>query len=311
MPRVEVVLVPVALVPAEPDQLRLMAFRPSGTFLRDGVKAGEDVPAAVLRLAERVPSTMGPPTAAPESVAFLADGADVALVFSVPLPLAGAPAGNGGDPERIAADWVLVTPWIGRGNVSRSVGMSVEHELVRNYWRRQFEETSAALEFLPRYFTIAQVRAAYSSLWAEEQHIGAFYRWFGGDVLPDGRELIKDATDDVVRDEVQRVFTAELQASELGPQLARGTTGASALGSAGKSVGMSAAILGATGLGILPAAALAAGVAGAVVAFQRRPNRGKKPTWYRRRSTERVLLDDPYAPRPRWPPTGAAPSISH
>ena len=195
-------VVPVAVVPTEGDRLRVMAFAPRWAIPAEDLEGTQPAGRCAQALAKRatdvlpVPSLdsdrdgpkvlapleevagRGPKVLAPlEKVAFASSGSDLRLVYTTVLPLAElvGPAGRPDD-ERDLGDWVLLTPWVGRGNVPAREILPEEHLLVRDYWRRQFEETSAVLEFLPRYFTTSQVRAAYSSLWGEEQHVGAFYR---------------------------------------------------------------------------------------------------------------------------------------
>lgn len=318
MLRTDVVVVPVALVPSEDDQLRMMAYVPDGRFLREQINEKESVEqcaegvassaTADLPVSSLDSGTDGPRTTLRmEEVGFAATGSSVRLVFTTVLPLAdlvgaASPSATRDDLK----DWMLLTPWVGRGNMPDDADLPVEQVLVRNYWRRQLEETTAILEFLPRYFTTGQVRDAYSSLWGAEQHVGAFHRWLH-DRDDHKISLVKPANEDDVRKHVELAFAVALQRSELGPQIAPNTQQLSA----SSGVGMSVAMVAGSALGFLPAALLAGAVVGGVVAYQQRTGRGKKPHWYESAQRERILIDDPYAPRPVWLPIGGRPAPFH
>lgn len=313
--RVKVVVVPVGLVPTPRDSLRMMAFAPHGEFVSAEARSPATLEACVQDLASS--ATAGLPTTSLlqlEQVAFVPAGEGITLIYTTVVPLV---AWHEHETEVSAEDWVLLTPWVGRGQRRERESVSREHALVRNYWRRQLEETSAALDFLPKYFTTAQVRAAYDSLWAEEQHVGAFHRWLHDREVPTKTPLVAPADEDVVRRDAERAFESALKSSDLGPQMqtitpaAAASAGGLASVAAGHAVGLSSAMIARGALGFLPAALVAGGVAGSVVAYQRRVGRGKKPLWYTRAERRRILIDDPYAPRPRWLPTGEEPATFH
>lgn len=296
----------------------MMAFAPGGQFLRDSLEDTQPAGRSAQALAKRATDVLpvpsldsdrhGPKVLPPlEAVAFTSSGSDLRLVYTTVLPLADlvGPAGRPDD-ERDLGDWVLLTPWVGRGNIPAKESLPQEHLLVRNYWRRQFEETSAVSEFLPRYFTTSQVRAAYSSLWGEEQHVGAFYRWLHDRDKPK-TPLVRPVDEEVVRKHVERAFAVALKSSELGPQIDPRTPQLFP----GAGVGVSVAMVAGSALGFLPAALLAGAVAGSLVAYQQRTGRGKKPLWYESAGHSRILIDDPYAPRPTWLRTGGRPAPFH
>lgn len=316
MVRVKVVVVPVALVPAPDDQFRVMAFVPGGSFLSATASGTGEVTERGADLLAQACAEMGA-SAKPrmEEVAFLPEGDALQLIYTAVLPLLAWD-------ERVASHdaapegWVLLTPWVGRGNTRKREALPEPQGLVRNYWRRQFEETSAVLDFLPKYFTTAQARAAYSSLWGEQQHEGAFHRWLHDRDPAAKTPLVTPVEERVVRRDAEETFERLLEKSALGLQIGASLAGGrAATGTltkvAGPSVGLSGAAVAASALGFLPAAVVAGGIAGSIIAYQRKVTRGKKPLWYTRARQQRILIDDPYAPRPRWLTTGGNPGRFH
>lgn len=293
-----------------------MAFAPRGHFLQEHLVDTQSAATCAQALAKRVTEKLpvlgldseGPGSVpAVEEVAFTSSESGLKLVFTTVLPLADVvrPA-EAPDDEMTMGDWALLTPWVGRGNVPQKERLPEEHRLVRNYWRRQFEETSAVLEFLPRYFTTSQVRDAYSSLWGEEQHVGAFSRWLHERDKPK-TPLVRRVDEKEVRKHVGLAFAVELTKSKLGSQIDPSVPQLPPGAGVGVSVGMVAG----SALGFLPAALIAGGVAGSLMAYQQKAGRGKKPLWYRAAPSSRILIDDPYAPRPTWLRTGGKPSPFH
>lgn len=316
MKKLKVAVFPVALVPSDEDQLQLMAFAPGGDFLRADVgerTSARECAQALLGSGGAALDLQRP--ASLEEVAFTATDSSVTLIYTAVLPLvdgtqevASLPGG------RDLGQWVPMTPWIGRGNPRKHENLPPEQAMVRNYWRRQLEETSAVLEFLPRYFTTYQVRAAYSSLWGEEQHVGAFHRWLHEREEPK-TPLVTQVDEEVVRNAAEDAFMRALKDSDLGPQMKTASTPftpwGAVRGARAPGVGLSAAAVAASGLGFLPMALFAGAVVGGRVAYQQKVSRGKKPLWFTRALPGRILIDDPYAPRPRWLPTGDTPAAFH
>jgi hypothetical protein len=174
---------------------------------------------------------------------------------------------------------------------------------VLDHWRQLVEETTAASELLPRYFTITQLRAVYDAIWGDPQDPGNFHSWVmrsnGGMCTPVDPARIRRDLDAAAHPHLtdssgsnRRTSnghpTSRLAISSLTAQLA----GPGLVGTSPLALGRAVATLG--GLG--PAIALTGGL----IAHQAARTPGKKATWYQHARPTRTILKVLYSPRPAW-----------
>jgi hypothetical protein len=168
--------------------------------------------------------------------------------------------------------------------------------VVLNHWRKAVEETTAAFDLLPRYFTTPQLRSIYDAIWGEPQDAGNFHKW----VHTDNAGTCAPAhVDEIARHldaAAQQVWQGTPMESEAPRLSMRQLTPAL--------VGTSPLVLGA-GLARLIPVVVAGAAAGGLVAYQNTRNPGKQPRWYARTGHAREVLRDLYAPRPVWLVPGA------
>lgn len=295
MATIRVSVVPVAMRPLLSDpqstQLRVSTLRPGGEWLSAPVPEPADALHVARELLEReVP---------PELRAALRlenVGVDYAtgvpnLVLTAVLPIAAAELRDSPN------DWRLLTPWVDSDSKRMHL---LSEDLVRAavvaYWRGQLARTSASLDFLPKHFTIAQVRSVYASVWGELQAHGNFQRWLLDSARDEsGNPLLKKVGEEEVREEVQSGLAVGLATLGLTLGGVRKAWGDS------KIVGASASVVGARGLAALPAVAIAGAIVGGTVAWQRAANTGRPPIWYTRHTNDRVDLKSRYPVRPPAP----------
>lgn len=263
----------------------LRVFAPGGQFpAADLPQSG--VPAHVA--VELLGAHTRAPIRDPEPVTFAGDEAErVSLLYTA----VSSPAATTFDSEGAPLVDGSSDGWLTFGDPSVVGDMRQLIEKVRDYWRQLLEETTAVFDFLPRYFTTAQVRGVYESVWGEAQDAGNFHRWLhkqNGDVCVgvEGDQVVEE------RDRVAAERLAEEGQTPQSPRLL-----ATALPDG--LVGSSALALSPLGVA-LPALSLAAGATGARVAFQAAKQRGPQPKWFTRTANERVRLDTLYGPRPVW-----------
>jgi hypothetical protein len=181
----------------------------------------------------------------------------------------------------------------GRKRSPHSVGI---RNLVREFWRQQLEETTAAQLLLPRFFTMRQLMDAYSAVWnLRTLDWGNFKRW----ATDSNTGMLHLVPPETVKKETRKSVQAGLppsqvasgsprkQPDDIEELLASGT-------------GISPAIL------AVPVALLSAGLLGAVigtagaVAYQG-SRRGKPPAWYEWTQPGKQLnLAELFGPRPAW-----------
>jgi hypothetical protein len=327
MVALNVLLVPVAV--REQDEAGLpvlVGYAPQdGAWLSRRVQSSPEQTAGELlesmgepfaRLAERLQATPRPVTFRDET----ARDRGVSLVYTLALPSALTEDGL-----LAAAAWrPLLRPRasaLDAQHVGRDMLTDLEycHDVV-DYWRQQLEERNCALGFLPRYFTVRQLRDVYSAVWGYEQDPDGFSKWALG--LRDDKQPLKrgalagfieeldlrpgDLDDDIARlmEEDSLGLVARQAAADapdgavLGKLLAK-------LGKPTTAVGVGAASTAVLSIGavVAPPVALAAAIAaGSLVAFQA-STRGPRRTWYRR-NVDGNDLDQPlerlYQPRPAW-----------
>jgi len=309
---VSVIAVPVTLKPVE-SHLRVHVLgRPNGNsdngrsvggkwYSHSLLGAGHGiVPTAQILLAQACPQLT--PDALRQiplenAGVFYGDGAPNLVVTAV-LPM---------QSDDAAASELLV-PW--QPDAASSTPNNPEElaepdpvqRIVIEYWRQQLAHTNAVFDFLPKYFTSAQIRAVYSSLWGRKQSDGNFARWLKGVRGPDGQliraDLVKDPKKarELVRHEVRDEFARRVAAT--------GTIGAEAIIRAWPDgdkapVGISAAVnpLPELTVALHPGFAAIGAQVGATLAYQD-GKKGSPPNWHTRAHPGRVLIDAPYSVHP-------------
>jgi len=230
------------------------------------------------------------PWASPREVGFsLAqdESSKIILVFTVAAPVSAIEV----EPPSGMA-WIDVhIP--GRKRSPHAVGVRNQ---VREYWRQQLEETTAARLLLPRFFTMRQLMDSYSAVWnLRTLDWGNFKRW----ATDSNKGMLQSVSPDVVHGETRKSVKAGIPAA----QFASGTPGEQpddieALLS--PATGVSPAIL------AVPPPLLTSEVIGAVVATAgavayQGSRRGKPPAWYRWAKPGQPLnLAELFGPRPSW-----------
>lgn len=235
----------------------------------------------------------------PEPAGFLETSNGLQLVFTAALPLTASLVAQMANEPLQEEDWPLLAPWLGKDpDVTQArkklANMDAVHRLVLNHWRRSFEETTAAFDLLPEHFTTSQVRAVYSSAWGAPQDAGNFHRWL--------HRQNNRACVEVPGESVRREVRGALQRRIEGSALEREGFDVGALVS-DRLIGTAPTALGASmglALGSVAPLAVAAAVAGGLVAYQRRAAPGKPPQWYTRAQKQRHVLAEVYSPRPAW-----------
>lgn len=171
---------------------------------------------------------------------------------------------------------------------------------VLDHWRQLVEETTAASDLLPRYFTITQLRTVYDAIWGDPQDPGNFHSWAtrsntGAYTPADPSRIAHDlnntARPHLTLNDSSNSNGAAPTISTLIEQLA----GPGLIGTSPLALDRALATLG--GLG--PATA----VAGGLIAHQATRTSGKKATWYHRTGT-RTILKALYPARPAWRAAG-------
>lgn len=208
------------------------------------------------------------------------------LLFSAVLPIAAS------ELDGEVNDWVRLAP--SQGDVGVDPADPGISALVR-YWREQLVHTTAALDFLPEFFTVSQVRAVYSSVWGEEQADANFQRWLLSARDVEATPVVTEVASERVQQSTQDAFVQRM-ASALGAEpvsIARNWDP--------KYVGLSAGVaaLGG-GMKAIPAAAVAGAIVGSLVSWQRARGAGRPPAWFRRTNAHRVELQTWYPVRPNF-----------
>ena len=304
MMSLRVTVAPVALRPIAEDsesaQLRVSTLRPGGVWLSTKVSD----PTTALEAARR----MLEDAVRPEVRAALHlenAGVEYAsgppnLLLTAALPIAAAELDNTAD------DWPLLTPWVGNEPPQERLRLLRLEEPVQAamvaYWRGQLVQTTAALDFLPKYFTMYQARSVYASVWGEAQPDGNFQRWLGSAEDANKGKVCQEVEDEEARLETQAEFALALAAVTAGfsadmvkkqwdPRI----------------IGTSSRVAGLAGIApLIPAAQVVGAIVGATIGYQRAKSTGRPPRWYRRTVDKRIGLKTWYPVRPpatRPPPT--------
>ncbi|CAM3896505.1 hypothetical protein JAAN108728_01020 [Janibacter anophelis] len=209
------------------------------------------------------------------------------LLYTVAVPLSAPLLDSEGRLQDISEykdDWTR----LGRADVAADplAGLTREH------WRRNLQETDAVLSLLPKYFTSPQARSIYESLWGKELDPGNFTKW----MVQQNRmcEVVEDA-ELSIRGELDAFAATRLARG-------RGLAGVSLAKAVPQSmIGVSPFIIAAGVLGAPLGTAVGAAAAG-LVAYQAKPQPGRRPAWYtaRRDPSHGHVLKHVYVPRPVW-----------
>jgi hypothetical protein len=207
----------------------------------------------------------------------------VVLVYTavIPTPLAEAELDiTAGSPYA----WRTMNTSRGRRDDRRTPKRrSGEDALVLEYWRQAFEETDVALDFLPEFLSLPQLRSLYDAVWGYDQDPSGFKRW-AIDRKGAFQNLLDEVTEPAILDtafyeSLGRRLPAE-QAAKAGAISAGGLTAAPT-----------------------PALALPIGLSAAVVVNKLYRRRGPDPTWLTKSEEWQqgpTWIDNLYPPRPNW-----------
>lgn len=307
MMKLRVTVVPVVLRPIDEDartpQLAVSMLRPAGKWLATTVSDTAGALEAARRMLDDAVLDGVEAELPGEKPALRLENAGVEysfgepnLLFSVVLPIAAAELSGQ------ETDWSLLTPWVDDNSTcSQLRSLDPVRAAIIAYWRGQLLQTTAAFDFLPKYFPTSQVRSVYASVWGENQADGNFQRWLASarDVM--GDEVCVGVIDEKVRQETQAAFAERLAGVGFGL-----TTATLAKAWDPKFVGLSAGVGALAGVGAMPAAVVAGAIVGSLVGWQRARGTGRPPTWYRRTNADRVDLKTWYPVRP---PAAEGPSM--
>ena len=296
---VGVLVLPVALFPAFDGSIGFLAFRPAGDWLRASATSDPRGVAEQL-LHEQGPSLVDSlPGWRPqlERVTFTDDDRGLTLVYTASLPMTTPLMDRdlrATQPVNVPDGWVDLLAAVRSGaRPNREAWTTGDHagHVVLDYWRQQLEETTAAFDLLPRYFTTSQMRLVYEAVWGKEQDAGNFHKW-----LHDDNQGIATLADETrIMHEVDAVARAAWM-----PSLKAAAPGLTMNQVAPKLVGSSPLVAIGGALGAIVGVAVGTAAAGGLVAYQSARNAGPQPKWYRRTKPGRVILKDLYSPRPTW-----------
>lgn len=288
---VDLVIVPVAALPLASANVELVAYRPDGHWISGRLRHDLD------RVASELTVRSGPPLLGEligwhprvDPITFVETEGGVSLLYSVAVPMTSPLVDarlEANTARMLPEDWVRIasrSPGFRHPAADPVIGPVLDH------WRQLLEETTAAFELLPKYFTTPQVRALYEAVWGQEQDAGNFHKWFHGQHPP----VCRAASEDSIRRDIEGVGHEVWGHT---PALAS----VSLRAVAPKLVGTSPAVLIGGAFGSVVGAAVAGAVAGGLVAYQATRRPGKQPEWYTRTREQRGNLTDLYSPRPTW-----------
>lgn len=305
----EVAVIPVAVRHDGVDHRpTLMAWpAPDGHWTRHSL-VGTAASTAQVALQESLPPGAAVLQAQlhPAPITFVEERRRLVLLYTAALPMALC------DPAAPEADrWLPLLAPEAKASDARRIGEGMLADApftrsVLNHWRQALEETGAALTFLARHWTVAQLRDVYSAVWGYDQDTASFTKWALRspgvfkplqDKLPPNSDLTDELADAL----------ADADAFISGPTAGSASRARRPPPAANKplwaALSRSIKPTAATGLGLvkgpLPVAIMAA--AAAVVAYQT-STRGPAPTWYTTavERPEEHQLEQVYAPRPAW-----------
>lgn len=303
MTTLRVTVVPVGLRPLGGDdqsgRLGVSTLKREGAWLSASITD----PSETLQMARRLLDGAVPQEVAAgdlENAGVEYSSGSPNLLLTAVLPISAAELSDN------AEDWPLLAPWVGDAEAKQRTSMLRPLEPIQGamvaYWRGQLIQTTAALDFLPKYFTMHQARSVYASVWGERQQDGNFQRWLGSAEDVSRANVCKEVEGGDAREEIQDEFAQRLAASATGISVAMVKKQWDP-----KVVGTSSAVSGLGGLAtLIPAAAVAGAVVGATVAYQRARSAGRPPRWYSRVVNKRIGLKTWYPVRP---PAAALPPL--
>jgi len=298
-----VTVVPVVLAPLADDahsaQMGASMLRPAGEWLSSTVSD----PSTALETSRRMLHDALHPevrvTRGLENAGVDYASGSPNLLLTAVLPIAAAELDNTAD------NWPLLTPWVGDVPAERVRLLRLDpvQAAMIAYWRGQLVRTTAAFDFLPKYFTMFHARSVYSSVWGERQPDGNFQRWLLSAEGVETGKVCQEVEDDEARRETQTMFAQELAATAPGVSAAMVEQQWEP-----KIIGTSAGVAGLTGIAaLLPAAQVVGALVGATIGYQRARSVGRPPRWYCRTSRNRTLLKTWYPVRP--PATDSPPTV--
>lgn len=295
-----VTVVPVALRAEDNEEpgrpaLSLAYFKLGEEWLVRGASGESNVISAARQLlSAAVPDELLPDRRAAADIFRLENaGVDYSsgcpnLLLTAALPIAAT--------ELRSDYWTELVPW---GMDARTdPPLDPVRSAIAVYWREQLTKSTAALDFLPRYFPASQVRAVYESLWGGSQPDSNFQRWLTTARDAEGGAICEEVVDSSVREEAQAAFARNLSSAGM----AAGMTATAVAGAWDpKFVGTSGKVSALAGLAVIPAAVVAGALVGSLVSWQRSRVTGRPPSWYRRTVATRTDLRALYAVRPTVP----------
>jgi hypothetical protein len=165
---------------------------------------------------------------------------------------------------------------------ARPVLHSGAEAIVLDHWRQALEETDVALDFLPGFVNLLQLRGLYDAVWGYDQDASGFKRW-----AVDRPGAFRDLLAEAPSDDLDAAFYQAL-AHVLPPE--------------------SAAMAGAltstpTGRGSLQRLGPVVGLAAATTVNRLYPRPGPEPAWFTRSDRWRAgpsWIENLYPPRPSW-----------
>lgn len=210
------------------------------------------------------------------------DDGGITLVFTsgVPSPLAETAIDISTEtPYR----WAILNESMGRRVKSRPpVERRGTEAVALDFWRQALEETDVALDLLPAYFNLLQLRSMYDAVWGYDQDPSGFRRW-AVDRPGAFQHLLAEVPDEALDGEFYRSL-----ARLLPPE------------SAAEAAALTQQPLRSSDLkGLGPAIAVASALS--VNRLFSRP--GPEPTWFARSSAWRrgpSWIQNLYPPRPAW-----------
>jgi hypothetical protein len=312
---ISVVIVPVALA-IEHEKPRIVGFRPGEAWLsrkHDGSREPLDIAFDLLQHSGlELVSNLALARESIEAVTFVEDNGSVDLVYTVALPVTAPLPGDTHPAAGEAAndEWSSLLPDLDpdlrASTPSAEWTQLVDHALtsldpiartVLEHWRQQVEETTAAMDLLPAYFTISQLRTVYAAIWGVEQDAGNFHRWAKTTNAGIFRE-VDEAQIVAVRNEKAHAvldstgWPVDATPRDIGVAI-------------GGLVGTSPGLISGAALAVSPALRTVGAVVGGLVAYQSSVRaRGARAQWHTRTSDDRTVLKELFAPRPIWQQAG-------
>jgi hypothetical protein len=210
------------------------------------------------------------------------EGTGVNLVFTcaLPCPMAERPLDVA---RNTKLGWRTLNQSVGRRDKpSWPTVLGGSEAVVLDHWRQALEETDVALDLLPPYLTLLQLRGIYDAVWGYDQDPSGFKRWAVD--RPGAFQALLTEHPAGDHDPAFYRSLAEVLPAEIAVEAAAAAQGA---------------IRGPVFNDLAPAIALAA----ATTANRLFPRPGPEPTWYGRSAAWRAgpsWIENLYPPRPAW-----------